>query len=391
MHYKKKTKKGSDIEQLREELVRKVIKIKSRLKNGNQNQHVKMKFILFNYKKYIIFRISLLVSLSFTIQPLVFSFTTQSASAQDIERKTKKDSTNVIMQKAIVKAKDCKNFSDYQTETYYKAILNIHKISRLFNNLLTEKDELPLKNGDRLVQEIITKKDFTTDSFVQTILSSASSFPATIEDFDLERLALYDIYDDSCNFISPLSPIALNVYRYRLENTFDDFYGEKIFRIQVIPKHKNQYAFWGYIDIADSTWQVHHFNLSARINYGVASFSFTIEKHFGEIEHGIRMPETCHVFGEMKTAGFKANIQLFASFTNYYNKRKDSIFVISKKSEKLQQKLEYLHQKKEWNNLDVLKIASLKEKKINKDAKSNAWQKNSYLEVKNHFFIDNLA
>ncbi|MDR2916558.1 MAG: DUF5686 family protein, partial [Tannerella sp.] len=227
-----------------------------------------------------------------------------------------KDSSNRIMQKAVAQACIYRNFFlHYQTEACYKATFKIDKISRLFNALLTTSNEPSLKNGDILAQEKIIKPNQTTDSSTLTILPSENSFPQKIESFNLERLIQYDIYNDTCRLISPLSPEALHVYRFRLEEIFTNAFGEKIFRIRMIPKHKNPYAFSGYVDIVDSTWQVHAFHLSANMNYVLASFTFSIEEHFRKNENGIFVPDTCFVSGKMKTTGFKAEFQLSASFS----------------------------------------------------------------------------
>ncbi len=261
--------------------------------------------ILFNHKS-VILRILLCFIL------LQFLFIRQTTAKENIE----KDSANLIMQKAIAQAYNYRNLSLYfQTKTFYEATFKIDKISRLFNAILTTSDEPPLKNGNILVQEKIIKTNRIADSAELIPFLPVNSFPKKIESFELERLILYDIYSDTCRFISPLSPEALRIYQFRLEKTFSNSSGEKIFRIRVIPKHKNPYTFFGYIDIADSAWQIHTFHLSANMNYGVASFAFTIEEHFRKNENGIFLPDTCFVSGKMKTMGLKADVQIFASFS----------------------------------------------------------------------------
>jgi hypothetical protein len=285
--------------------------------------------VFLNQKKYLIIRYLFLLVLFLLVQPLVFGFAIRSVPVE-------KDSTDMVMKKAIAQAAENRMYSnENQTKIYYKETIHIQKVSGLFNKLLTSKDEPPLKKGDILIYETTIQHDGIADSSMQTVLSSEGSFPQKIKSFDLERLTEYDIYNDSCNFISPLSSITLQVYRFHLEKIFQNSFGEKTFRIQVIPKHKNPYAFSGYIDILDSVFQVHAFSLSAKMNYGVASFSFTIKKEFGKSESNISA-DTCDVDGKMKTAGFKADINLSAYFLNNYKQSKDTTYLISEKPDKSQ-------------------------------------------------------
>ena len=275
--------------------------------------------LFLRHKKNIILKLSTLLILFFIIQPFAYSH------SDIVKDNHPVDSAKIIMRKAITQVKKNQHpFSQYQTEIYCKTTFNIHKISKLFNSLLTSKEEAPLKSGDILVREEISKTAYQEESNsanyvvnqpTQTVLSFTSSFPEKIENFDLERLALYDIYNDTCHFISPLSQVGSETYYYSLEKVYHNSFGKNIFHIHIIPKHKNPYAFSGYVDIMDSTWQVCKFDLSATMNYGVGSFSFTIKKYFGEIENSVRI-DSCFVTGKMKTAGFKADIQLFTLFTN---------------------------------------------------------------------------
>jgi hypothetical protein len=80
--------------------------------------------------------------------------------------------------------------------------------------------------------------------------------------------------------ISPIADNALNYYKYRLQNTYQEN-GKRIHRISVIPKRPNDPIFKGQIRIVDNSWHIHSLNLKTTKSNGLKSFdTFTLKQQY---------------------------------------------------------------------------------------------------------------
>ncbi len=64
--------------------------------------------------------------------------------------------------------------------------------------------------------------------------------------------------------VSPISDMAFNYYRYKLEGVFYDDKGNLINKIKITPKRKNDKAFSGYIYIVEDQWNLYAVDVTIR-------------------------------------------------------------------------------------------------------------------------------
>ena len=316
-----------------------------------------------------------------------------------------KDPALNIMRKAIAKAPYYRNrFSNYRYKVYSKASLKVDKLSKLFEKML-EKEGIPIKKNGLYVRENINEVTYNGSTYQQKILSTRSSFPKELND-GLDYFGMYNIYSKSGRYISPLSPEALAAYRFQLINISYNDYGKRMYHIKFSPKNSNPYAFTGSINIVDSSWHVHYFELTGKMDYGVAANQFTIKENFEELEKDVWMPSTYYLTQSMSALGAKGTIQLSASIKyQQYTLRnpktipttespKKAAAPVPKKVEKISQKIEKIVEKEKLNNQDVLKMVSLIEKQSTEEAKADTSRnKVNELEIKRRHTItmDSLA
>lgn len=334
-------------------------------------------------------------------------------------RSGSEDPAYAVMRKAIAKAPYYRQiFDSYRAEAYSKATLRIDRMPKLMARAINKavEEELKLKVGDVFTRESVGKIIYENDSAKQTILSVKSSFPDQIglDNAFFDAFNLFNIYDgETLGMISPLSKGSFGVYRFSLESATHNEYGKMIYHIRLTPKNNNPLAFAGYIDIVDSTWHVHYFDLSAKQSYGVAKAEYNIKENFCELEKGVWAPAT--IFMKMKASAFKieASVNLSASIKyedyqlNKFLKIVDSgdekpttvapgqNFVVSDKSKKIEKQIYEIAEKEDMTNRDAMKIVSLIEAKDKEDKKNNPQLRpeEKTLEVVNRSFvtIDSLA
>ena len=323
------------------------------------------------------------------------------------------DPAYAIMRRAIAKAPyHRKQFETYHVDNYSKATLFIDHIPRSFKRIAKIGGEkLPVKAGDVYTMESISKISYEKDSLFRRIVSLKSSFPKDLVDGieNIDEFELYDIYGQTGSYISPLSPQALSAYRFRMDSYTPDDYGQLVYHIRVIPKNNNPFAFSGYIDIVDSTWHVHYFDLSAATSMTVVSTSFNIKQSFGEVEKNIWAPISYYLGLRLDAMGakFRVNLSAARQYTDYkLNKRNYVVFenngttpvsdnkmIISEKSKRIEDKIMQIYQKEEISTREALKIVSLLEDKAKEDAKNNPVETVKTLEIRGNYkvTIDSMA
>jgi len=346
--------------------------------------------------------------------PLQIRLKMKSITLQEAVVKAKgEDPAYEIMRRAIAKAPyHRKQFESYHVDNYSKATLFVDHIPKLFKRAAKlGGEELPIKVGDVYTMESISKISYEKDSLFRRIISLKSSFPKDFIDGaeNIDEFELYDIYGQTGSYISPLSPQALSAYRFRMDSYMPDDYGKSVYHIRVIPKNNNPLAFNGYIDIVDSTWHVHYFDLSAATDMSLFSTAFNIKQSFGEVEKNIWAPISYYLIMKVEAMGAKARINLSAArqYTDYkLNKRNyiafennaistESVkeFVVSEKSKRIEDKIMQIYQKEEITTREALKIVSLLEDKAKEDAKNNPVETVKTLEIRGNYkvTIDSMA
>ena len=346
--------------------------------------------------------------------PLVIRLNMKSITLREAVVSAKgEDPAYAIMRRAIAKAPyHRKQFESYHVDNYSKATLFIDHIPKSIKRLAgIGGEDFPFKTGDVYTLESISKISYEKDSLFHRIISVKTSFPKGIEGLEtLDEFELYDIYGQTGSFVSPLSPQALSAYRFRMDSYTPDDYGQLVYHIRVIPKNNNPFAFSGYIDIVDSTWHVHYYDLSATTKMNVVSLRFNIKQNFGEVEKNIWAPISYYLSMNFEAMGIKFRTNLSASrqYTDYkLNKRNYVIFennktttepmptglVISEKSKRLEDKMMQIYQKDEISNREALKIISLLEEKAKEDAKNNPIETIKTLEIRGNqkITIDSMA
>ena len=326
------------------------------------------------------------------------------------------DPAYAIMRRAIAKAPyHRKQFESYHVDNYSKATVFVDNIPKAVKRIAKiGGEELPIKTGDVYTFESISKISYEKDSLFRRVISLKSSFPKDlVEGLEtIDEFELYDIYGQTGSFISPLSPQALSAYKFRMESYMPDDYGKLIYHIRVIPINNNPFAFRGYIDIVDSTWHVHYFDLSATTKINVISTSFNIKQNFGEVEKNIWSPISYYLVQSIEAMGMKFRINLSASrqYTNYQLNRKNYVvfensnsampspeptteLVVSEKSKRIEDKIMQIYQKEEITTREALKIVSLLEEKAKEDEKNNTVETIKTLELRGNrvITVDSMA
>ncbi|MDR0364474.1 MAG: DUF5686 and carboxypeptidase regulatory-like domain-containing protein [Bacteroidales bacterium] len=327
------------------------------------------------------------------------------------------DPAYAIMRRAIAKAPYYRQlFDSYQAEIYSKGTLRIDKIPKIMARAINKVDkDLNIKVDNIYTRESIGAIHYENDSINHTVLSIKSSFPDQIslsEDV-FDAFTLFNIYGETVGMISPLSKNALATYRFNLENATHNEYGKMIYHIRLTPKRNNALAFTGYIDIVDSTWHVHYFDLSAKQNFSVVKAEYNIKENFCELEKDVWAPAT--IFLKMKVSVMKIEATIDLSSSIQYGSYKlnaflkpseaddtqqpeiksENNYIISEKSKKIEEKITGIAQKEEISNRDALKIVSLIEAKEKEDKKNNptSREQEKTLEISNRSYmtVDSLA
>ena len=71
-------------------------------------------------------------------------------------------------------------------------------------------------------------------------------------------------FELGANVVSPISDMAFNYYRYKLEGVFYDDKGNLINKIEITPKRKNDKAFSGYVYIVEDQWNLYAVDVTIR-------------------------------------------------------------------------------------------------------------------------------
>ncbi len=299
----------------------------------------------------------------------------------------KEDPAYAIMRKVIGLAPYHLNQVDeYKADVYLRGTLNVVKMPRIISKhavLSTNGKEYHLKAGDVFLEESVNRIHFKApDKVEQKVLSFRSTFPWNNNEVNPVGLISTSMYAPEVDdFISPLSPRALNYYTFRYEGFFDE--GNRvIFKIKVTPKRNSQQLMRGYLFIVDKLWCLHSADMSMEMFFG----DMNIKIIYASVQQGVWLPVSHQIVVDATLMGVKATYKYASSekFTSVVLNKKNALvpaqayepegkqepaapFIAEEKKTKQQLELEKLVNKEDLSNRDMVKLATLMNKKSKTD------------------------
>ncbi|MBK0381258.1 DUF5686 family protein [Mucilaginibacter segetis] len=122
----------------------------------------------------------------------------------------------------------------------------------------------------------------------------------------------------SRGFISPVASNAFAFYRYRLEGTTVSN-GRTIFKIEVIPRHKYEQAFKGYLYIVDKEWRIYSADLllNSKDNNINLIDTLRISQQYVPILDSVWLPTSVQFDFKGDVLGFKFEGYYLGIYNNY--------------------------------------------------------------------------
>jgi len=118
-------------------------------------------------------------------------------------------------------------------------------------------------------------------------------------------------------FISPIASAAMMYYKYKLINIETDN-GKTIYKIQVIPRHKHDPVFKGYVYIVDDNWSFYSVDLVLTKDVNIKMIdSLEIKQTHIPLNDSIWMPFTIQFKQHFKIFGFGGYENSVGTFSNY--------------------------------------------------------------------------
>ncbi|MEI7597504.1 MAG: DUF5686 family protein [Bacteroidota bacterium] len=239
-----------------------------------------------------------------------------------------KDPAYAIIKSAI-KAKKGREklLESYQNEIYIKNTTRLNKIPKKLPKFLS-KAELPDSNdiGLMSLSESVAKFYFKKpDKCKEEMLASKQS--GTQNGFSWNRASdvMFDFYDNYIEltyysarpFLSPIASTALLSYDYKKVGTFKEN-NRTVNKIKVMPKRKGDPLFQGYVNIVDSTWDIHSVELfltqDAQIEF---VDTLWMSQEYVMVDNTIRMPLKVVLKSYIQIFGFSATDLSVGSFSSY--------------------------------------------------------------------------
>ncbi|RPH31897.1 MAG: carboxypeptidase-like regulatory domain-containing protein [Bacteroidales bacterium] len=325
------------------------------------------------------------------------------------------DPAYAIIRKAIGMAPYYLNqIKEFEAEVYLKGTLKIVKLTWIVKRAMRNEADAP-KEGMLYLQESVNNIHFTApDKYDQTVKMIRSNFPSGEGNNGAMQFVNASLYDSKIGeTILPLSPYALNHYKYRYEG-YSKEGGRIINKIKVTPRRKSKQLVEGYLYIADKYWSIHSANLTIESIVGTIS----IQQTFGEVEKDIWLPINYNFDIIGKFLGNEGNVK-YVSSVKYKTVKINSDIKVPKnlvslsiqnnlneasqqqiakprtknpkeavKEQKRKEKIEKLLEKDDLSNKDMYQLATL----MAKDAKAADTTKKN-LELKDNFNVkvDSLA
>lgn len=277
-------------------------------------------------------------------------------------KRNAEDPAYAIIRKAIGMAPYYQNqVKEFEAEVYMKGSIKIVKLSWLVKRATREEKDAP-KEGELYLQESLNNIHFTApDKYDQTVKMIRSNFPSGDSDGnDAMQFINASLYQPKIGeIILPLSPYALNHYKFRYEGYSKE--GDRIInKIKVIPKRRSKQLVDGYLYIADKFWNLHSADISVETIVG----TINIEQTFGEVDRNVWLPINYNIDIVGKFIGNEGNVR-YVSSVKYKSVVINSDIKVPKNlvSERVEAKLD------EPKNLPVKATNQKKPSELAKEAK----------------------
>lgn len=300
------------------------------------------------------------------------------------------DPAYFIMRKAIAMGDYyTKQISEYTNKVYLKGSGKITSVPRLFKKKLAKED---ITEGKISVTENISKIHFQLPNKIEEEVISirSSGLDEQVNPMQFISLNLYNTRENG--FISPLDKAAFTVYKFQLVSVFED-QDRTINQIKVIPKRKGKDLFRGYINIAETFWNIH----SADLKLKLPMAHVHMHQIYAPVTKDVWMPVSLDYKIKFKGMGFGFEGMYVASIKDYevtlnpdldhdYLKRQDlarrqetkdiaklsnteKSKVLSAKEIKRKAEIQTLLEKPDMKNADMRKLYRLMEKENSKNKK----------------------
>jgi len=300
------------------------------------------------------------------------------------------DPAYFVMRKAIAMGDYyTKQVSEYTNKVYLKGSGKITSVPRLFKKKLAKED---ITVGKVFVTENISKVHFQLPNKIEEEIISirSSDLDEQVNPMQFISLNLYNTRDNGV--ISPLDKSAFTVYKFQLVSLFED-QGRTINQIKVTPKRKGKDLFRGYINIAETFWNIHSADLKLTLPMAKAH----MHQMYAPVSNDVWMPVSMDYNIKFKGMGFGLEGMYVASIKDYkvtlnpdldhnYLKQeelarkqetedinklsnKEESKVLSAKEVKRKAEIQTLLEKPDMKNSDMRKLSRLMEKENSKNKK----------------------
>lgn len=291
--------------------------------------------------------------------------------------KNSEDPAYAVMRQAIARAPYYRtHVKSYTAETYLKGTGKLKKIPGILKLSKEVREESKKYMGKLFLIEEQRKVTFSApDKWDNEILAYSNSFPEEVN-INLETTNINFYQPKLFGMISPLNPSAFSYYRFKLEG----FYKEgnyMINKVKVIPKKDNPNLISGYLYIPENLWCVSNANITVNLNTIKANVVITCN----EIKPAVFLPTSISIQADFSAMGVKAEAS-YLSAIQYNNIETVSATLasshintnttpsasntsvtkkttLSKKQQKVKEKIEELTSKEELSNREAYKLAKL--------------------------------
>lgn len=222
----------------------------------------------------------------------------------------KEDIAYSIMRKAIAMAPNhVRAIKSYEVKTYVKGSFKVLDLPWLLRKRLEKEN---FKVGNTYVLESVNLVTFQYPNTVnERVLSTRSNLPPGSE--PTISFARTNFYKPSLgDMVSPLSPKAFGIYKFKYLGTFED-QGLSIIRIQVTPKSKGANVYEGVLSLIDHTFAIHSLKFNFTDDNG---FVNQLEQLMNPYD-GVWLPSKLDLKVDINYLGAKAKLNYVTSVRDY--------------------------------------------------------------------------
>ncbi len=187
-------------------------------------------------------------------------------SLNEVVINSEENPANQIIRNAISNRKNIlEKLSEYKADFYSRGVIQIKNAPEKI--LGQEVGDLgggldSTRSGIIYLSETISKLEYQDPKpLKEKIIASKVSGNDNGFSFNNASDVNFNFYKNTfelgAQVVSPISDMAFNYYRYKLEGVFYDDRGNLINKIKLIPKRKNDKAFSGYVYIVEDQWTLY--------------------------------------------------------------------------------------------------------------------------------------